>query len=215
MHLSRNTLFLSVMALTALVLLAACSSKEEATPTLVPTAAIPGTATPEPAPTEAMPPSDDQVWSRIEASRQIVVGTSADYPPFEYYDDNFRVDGFDIALMREIGQRLGLEVVIKDMAFDGLEEAVHLEQVDAAIAALSITPERAQYVGFSDIYYVTQDAILARGDEQAAINTPRDLGGRRTISVRAPGLGAGKTGRYGFFGRRRSDRLQGDRQISG
>ena len=174
MHLSRNTLFLIVMALAALVLLAACSSKE-ATPTLVPTAVTPATATP--APTEAASPSEDQVWPRIEASRQIVVGTSADYAPFEYYDASFGLVGFDIALIREIGNRLGLEVVLKDMAFDGLEEAIQLGQIDAAIAAIAATPQRADLVDFSNIYYVTEDAVVTKG--QASVNSLRDLAGRR------------------------------------
>jgi polar amino acid transport system substrate-binding protein len=177
MNVSRKMLVLIVMALSALVLLAACSSKEEATPTLVPTVALPATATPEPAATESVPPAEDQVWSRIEASRQIVVGTSADYPPFEYYDASFGLVGFDVALIREIGDRLGLEVVVKDMAFDGLEEAVLLGQVDVAIAAIAMTPERAELVDFSNVYFLTEDAILAK--DQVAVNSLRDLAGRR------------------------------------
>ena len=60
-------------------------------------------------------------WQKIKAAGKIVVGTSADYPPFEYYDKNFKMDGFDIALMQEIGKQLGLKVQFRDMAFDGLD----------------------------------------------------------------------------------------------
>ena len=59
-------------------------------------------------------------WEKIKAAGKIIVGTSADYPPFEYYDKNFKMDGFDIALMQEIGKQLGLKVQFRDMAFDGL-----------------------------------------------------------------------------------------------
>jgi polar amino acid transport system substrate-binding protein len=101
----------------------------------------------------AEPVAEDASWSRIQAAGKIVVGTSADYPPFEYYID-FQADGFDIALMREIGQRLGVEIEIKDFAFDGLGSALQLNQIDVAIAAISITPEREGFVDFSDVYYV-------------------------------------------------------------
>ena len=91
----------------------------------------------------------------------MVVGTSADYYPFEYYTPDFQIDGFDIALIREIGQRLGKEVEIKDFAFDGLDGALELGQIDVAISAISVTPERATQVDFSDIYFVGEDGILA------------------------------------------------------
>ena len=70
-------------------------------------------------------------WEKIKAAGKIVVGTSADYPPFEYYDKNFKMDGFDITLMQEIGKQLGLKVQFRDMAFDGLGQALQLGQIDA------------------------------------------------------------------------------------
>ena len=124
-------------------------------------------------------PGVDDSWSRIEAAGKMVVGTAADYPPFESYTDGFQIDGFDIALIREIGQRLGVEIEIRDMAFDGLGSALQLGQIDLAISAISSTPERSQAVGLSNIYFVTGDAILARGDAQVTIDKAQDLAGSR------------------------------------
>ena len=73
-------------------------------------------------------------WSRIQDAGKIVFGTAADYPPFEYYNSKFELDGFDIALAKAIGEQLGLEVQFKDYAFDGLLDAVQLDAVDAAIS---------------------------------------------------------------------------------
>ncbi len=91
----------------------------------------------------------------------MIVGTSADYPPFEFLNDKFQIDGFDPALIREIGKQLGLKVEIKNFAFDGLYNALQLGQVDAVIAAVSITPEREKVVDFSSPYYVGEDGLLA------------------------------------------------------
>lgn len=118
---------------------------------------------PQPEPTPA-PPEADESWSRIQAAGKIRVGTAADYPPFEYYTAEFQIDGFDVALMREIGQKLGVEVEFRDFTFDGLGGALELDQIDVAIAALSITPEREAFVDFSNVYFVSEDAILAHGD---------------------------------------------------
>lgn len=121
-----------------------------------------GTSAPTPAPTP--PPAGDTSWSEVEAAGKIVVGTSADYPPFAYYDENFQLTGLDITLMREIGQRLGVDVEFEDKIFESLLTSLQVGESHAAIGAIAITPERQGQVDFSDVYYVSQDGILARAD---------------------------------------------------
>lgn len=109
-------------------------------------------------------PEDD--WERVQANGTIVFGTAADYPPFSFYDSNFQLDGFDIALAKELAKRLGVEARFNDFAFGGLLDALQLGQVDAAIAAISVTPDRQQIVDFTNLYFVSDDALLVRGDDQ-------------------------------------------------
>jgi ABC-type amino acid transport substrate-binding protein len=156
-------------ALSALaVAAAACGS---ATPTEAPP------AQPPEQPTAAAPTaSADPTWDRVQTSGKIVFGTSADYQPFEYYDANYEIIGFDAALARELGARLGLQVELVDIAFEGLPAAVQIGQVDAAIAAMSVTPERQTVVDFTDVYFTGQDEILARDDSGIGpITTPAQL----------------------------------------
>jgi polar amino acid transport system substrate-binding protein len=130
------------------------------------------TLTPEePMPTTTIPPpiAVDATWERIKASGKLVVGTSADYPPFEFYNTQYQLDGFDIALIRAIGIQLGLQVEISDFAFDGLGSALQIGQIDAAIAAISATEERSQYADFSNVYYVAEEALLA--NQSSPINS--------------------------------------------
>ena len=56
----------------------------------------------------------------IKKAGVIKVGTSADYPPFEYVDENGQKAGFDIELMTEIAKRLGVTLEWVDMPFDSL-----------------------------------------------------------------------------------------------
>ena len=123
---------------------------------------------PAPTPTElaptgtvAPPPVTDATWERVKTSLKLVVGTSADYPPFEYYTPENQVDGFDMALIRAIGTQLGLQVEIHDYAFESLGSALQAGQIDVVIAAISTTPERSEYADFSNVYYVAEEAILA------------------------------------------------------
>ena len=78
-------------------------------------------------------------WSAVKSSGVLRVGTAADYAPFSYFNNTGQLDGFDIALIRELARRLGVSAQITDFAFDGLPDALFLGQADAAIAALSIT----------------------------------------------------------------------------
>lgn len=120
-------------------------------------------ATATSAPTEVAEAADE-VWANVQERGALIVGTAADYPPFEFYDQNYQIDGLDIAIIKEIGRRLGLNVEIRDMAFDGLVNALSVDQIDAAISAFTVTDQRRQLVDFSDTYFVSADALLAGED---------------------------------------------------
>jgi ABC-type amino acid transport substrate-binding protein len=115
------------------------------------------------------------VWDRVTSSGKIVFGTSADYKPFEYYDSNYQIVGFDPSIARELSSRLGLQVQLVDIPFEGLNAALQTGQIDAAIAAISVTPERQTYLDFSNVYYTSQDAVLARQGSGIKITTPVQL----------------------------------------
>jgi polar amino acid transport system substrate-binding protein len=146
--------------------------------TLEPTNTATATNTASPTPTEE-PELIDPVWSNIEATGKIRIGMSADYPPFAYIDENFAIQGYDLALIREIGERLGYPLEIKNMAFDGLFSALQLNSIDVAIAAISTTTERDKFVDFSNIYFVGEDAVVGRDDSTIQITRVEDLAGYR------------------------------------
>ncbi|MBP8948971.1 MAG: transporter substrate-binding domain-containing protein, partial [Candidatus Promineofilum sp.] len=104
-----------------------------------------------PAPTTPTPGAglSDASWDRVRTAGRMVVGTSLDYPPFSYRDQQFQPTGFDVALIREIASRLGVQTDIRDIAFDSLFTALDQQQIDVAIAAISVTPEREQLANFS------------------------------------------------------------------
>ncbi len=173
---------LIAILLVAMAALVACGGSPDPTATPVPpTAVVVEAATATPAAVEepgtggdALIPEDP--WARIQETGKMVVGTSADYPPFESYGEDFEIVGFDPALINAIAVNMGVEVELRDFAFDGLGAALQVGQIDAAIAAISITEEREQQVDFSQIYYVSQDAVLAaEGASVGPITSLRDL----------------------------------------
>ncbi len=114
--------------------------------------------------TDSQPGQAINSWERIQETGKILVSTSIDYPPFEYYDKEYRVTGFDIALIHEIANRWGVTADIRDTAFDSIGNSVQLGNSDLAISALSITDERKSKVDFTNVYYVGEDGILAKND---------------------------------------------------
>jgi len=126
------------------------------------------------------PAAEDDSWEKVQAAGVLKVATSADYPPFSYANQDFVIDGFDPALIRAIGEKLGVRVQITDYAFDGLAAALDVGQADVAIAAISMTPERASVIDFSNVYYVGKDGILARTDSGIErIDQIPQFGGKR------------------------------------
>ena len=112
-------------------------------------------------------------------SKTLVMGTSADYPPFEYIDSAKGEDiiGFDVDIANYIADELGYQVEIKDMDFSGLITALSSERVDFVLAGMTPTEERKENVDFSEIYYTANHMIVSSADEK--ISTPEELEGAK------------------------------------
>ena len=115
------------------------------------------------------------------------VGTNAEFPPFEYVGDDGQPDGFDIALIKAIGEKMGYEVVVENMEFASLIGAIGTK-IDVSIAGMTIDEERLQSVDFSDPYYdAIQYVIVPEGSD---IDCAADLEGKKI------GVQLGTTGDY-------------------
>ncbi|TYP58578.1 basic amino acid ABC transporter substrate-binding protein [Thermosediminibacter litoriperuensis] len=120
---------------------------------------------------------------KIKKAGKLVLGTSADYPPFEFHQVTGGKDeivGFDIDLAKAIAKELGVELEIKDIAFESIIPAVLSKTVDLGIAGFTITEERKKSVNFSDPYLEGgQQIITYKG---SGIRSKEDLKGK-TIGV--------------------------------
>lgn len=82
-----------------------------------------------------------------------------------------------MALIRAVGERMGMEVEITNTAWDGIIPGLILGHYDVIISAMTITDERAMSVDFSDPYFATGQVIAVRADDDR-INEPADLAGK-------------------------------------
>jgi polar amino acid transport system substrate-binding protein len=89
----------------------------------------------------------------------LTVGSDVPFPPFEYREGN-ELTGFDVELMEEIANRLGLsEVRWVDTSFDTIFTQLAGGRFDAIASATTITDERSQIVNFTEPYYLAQQAL--------------------------------------------------------
>lgn len=102
-----------------------------------------------------------------QTDRPLIVGTEATFPPFEMVDESGEIVGFDIDVINAIAEDQGLEIQIRDMAFDGLIPALTTGQIDLAISAISITDQRRGAVLFSNPYINAGLVIAVRTDEES------------------------------------------------
>ena len=107
-------------------------------------------------------------------AEELVVGISAGFRPFEYREKG-EVTGFDIDLMKAIGEELDREVVVQDMDFDALIEAVSTGTIDVVAAGMTITDERKEKVDFSEAYFVADQAVLVRDNSDIELASPSDV----------------------------------------
>jgi len=116
--------------------------------------------------------ADTEPANRLEAIQdagKIVVGTSADYEPWEFKDADDNFAGIDMDLMLEIGNRMGVEVEFQDLGFDNLIAAVETGKIDCIIAAMGATDERKKKVDFSLEYYAGKNAMVVLSDSGISI----------------------------------------------
>lgn len=97
----------------------------------------------------------------------LVFGTNAEFPPFEYVGDDGEPDGFDVALIKAVGEKLGMEVQVENMEFDSLVSSIG-NRIDGAIAGMTVTDDRKEQVDFSDAYYEAVQFVIVPADSEIA-----------------------------------------------
>lgn len=109
----------------------------------------------------------------------LVMGTSADYKPYEYVEasKSEEIIGFDIDIANYIGKELGYEIQVKDMEFGGLLASLSSGKVDFVMAGMTPKEERKKNADFTDIYFVAKNVVITKKDSD--IQSVQDLQGKK------------------------------------
>lgn len=106
------------------------------------------------------PQRPQSIVDTIKNRGKLIVGTSADWPPFEYIDAQGNFAGIDMVLAEKIAKALNVKLEIKDMKFAALIEALKGGQIDLILADMHVTAEREKEVDFSKEYYIAYECAI-------------------------------------------------------
>ena len=109
-----------------------------------------------------------------EGKPELHMATNAEFPPYEYYDGE-NIVGIDAEVAAAIADKLGMKLVIDDMAFDATITAVQTGKADMVMAGLTVTEERKEQVNFTTSYATGVQVIIVREGDTKIAGTNDDL----------------------------------------
>lgn len=121
----------------------------------------------------------DERWTEIEEAGELVVGTSGTLIAASFYDENDELTGYDVEVLREVGNRLGLEVSFEIMGVDSMLPAVNSGRIDVAANDMTITEKRKKEFNFSDPYKYSYTTMAVRTADNSGIESLEDLEGKK------------------------------------
>ena len=126
---------------------------------------------------------DNKTDGNGDTKTTLVVGTSADYAPFEfmYPDESGEMvyGGIDVSVAQYVADEMGLTLQVENMSFDNLLTSLDKGDFDMVLAAMEATPDRLENADFSDPYYTdVPPALLVKAANADQYKTLADLNGK-------------------------------------
>ncbi len=126
---------------------------------------------------------DGDLLASIEDGGVLTVSTDPAYPPQSFLnEDTEEYEGFDIDVATEIAERLGVDIAWEAPAWEAITAGNWQGRWDLSVGSMTVTPERAEVLHFSDPYYFTPAVVAVRADDDSVSDLTTDLDGR-TIGV--------------------------------
>ena len=122
----------------------------------------------------------EDAFTTVESGK-LHMATNAAFPPYEMTDDNGGFEGIDVDIAEAIASKLGLELVVDDMDFSSVINAVQGGKADIAMAGLTVNEERKQNVDFTASYATGVQVVIV--PEDSDITTVDDLSNDKMIGT--------------------------------
>jgi polar amino acid transport system substrate-binding protein len=138
---------------------------------------------------------------RVRKAGEISFAMSGGYPPFNFYNENNELVGFDVDVAQEVASRLGVALKPVTTDWSGIIEGLRSGVYDGILGSMAVTEDRLKVVNFSTPYYYSGAQMMVGKD--SAFTSPKDLRGRivgvvtgTTFADDAARLGVGEVKLY-------------------
>jgi polar amino acid transport system substrate-binding protein len=135
--------------------------------------------------TPAEPPRDEGFGPRPDTSAIVTLRwiTEGDYPPFNYFDEDGQLIGFNADMARAICRELDISCEINVVNWDTMTATLKSGDADAAIASIAINAKSLEDLDFTDSYYDTPARFAAKNGAKFDSVTPEGLDGKSVAVV--------------------------------
>ncbi|MDX2373740.1 MULTISPECIES: transporter substrate-binding domain-containing protein [Psychrobacter] len=130
----------------------------------------------------AAPEESAEADTATEAPLDIKIATESSYKPFSYTDADGKLIGYEIELVDALCAQMKAECEVISQDWDGLIPGLNAQKFDAAIAGMSITPERQEVVDFSDPYFYSGIILIGKKGDDLSVDA---LAGQPIASQRS------------------------------
>jgi len=125
----------------------------------------------------------DENWEEIQEAGEIVVGTSGTLFAASFYDggeeSEDQLTGYDVEVMREVANRLDLDISFEIMGIDSMLPAINSGRIDIAANDIEVTDKRKEEFNFSDPYKYSYSTMVVREEDNSGIESLEDLEGKK------------------------------------
>lgn len=111
-----------------------------------------------------------------QPKEKLVMATNAEFPPYEYHDGE-KIVGIDAEIAAKIAEKLGMELVIEDVAFDSIIPGVESGKYSMGMAGMTVNEKRLKSVNFSDSYATGVQVVIVK--EGSDIKSVDDVAGKK------------------------------------
>lgn len=115
------------------------------------------------------------------AAAKLANGIDANFPPFAFIDKTGAPSGFDVEAMNWIAKDIGVEVSHQPIEWDGIITSLVTKKIDIIASGMSITPERAQQVNFTNPYWVIKQVMVTK--KGSPLTVENVLSGKKILGV--------------------------------
>ncbi|MCR5562117.1 MAG: basic amino acid ABC transporter substrate-binding protein [Desulfovibrio sp.] len=111
------------------------------------------------------------------AKEKYIVASDCTWPPMEFLNDQKQVQGYSTDFIRAVAEAVGIEVEVRNIAWDGIFGGVATGQYDIVASSTTITEERKKQFDFTDPYFEVHQAVIVPAGKQ--VSTLADLKGKK------------------------------------